>query len=416
MEFTYDGIVRYGFGFFNPNHAAAFICAVLPLAWLLFLNNRLWAKILGAIASVSLIIVLSMTLSRTGMLVFALEFGAFLFYFGKGYLKYLIPLGIVFVGTLIISGAIGRIEIDNSTMNRFEIWKAGLALLSSNPFGVGLGNSGEIVSAFLLPDDINCRTLINSHLTFICEFGLLLGVVYVAFIFSVFSAGIKSLKKTKINFAVFVSFCGLVISAFLSTIFDWEVLIYPTKFEHLTLFNLLTQWLNPILFLCLGAFLLLLKKSLKLIVVSFALSIFTLCCCALLGKLQSDQILKIQHNGGDCFVKTSEGTPYSIVLFDDSFNLKRAVNILKKCGLHEQISICINSWQAKETLPKEKPKCFILFGQCADFANQNNIQQILIAPPPYSIPNNRNIKAIYIPKWDSKYKTVKKSHSNLKEF
>lgn len=33
MEFTYNGMVRWGFGFENPNHAAALFCAVLPLLW-----------------------------------------------------------------------------------------------------------------------------------------------------------------------------------------------------------------------------------------------------------------------------------------------------------------------------------------------------------------------------------------------
>ena len=33
MEFTYDGMVRYGFGFYNPNHAAALICAIMPFLW-----------------------------------------------------------------------------------------------------------------------------------------------------------------------------------------------------------------------------------------------------------------------------------------------------------------------------------------------------------------------------------------------
>ena len=33
MEFTYEGLVRWGFGFHNPNHAAAAICAVLPFVW-----------------------------------------------------------------------------------------------------------------------------------------------------------------------------------------------------------------------------------------------------------------------------------------------------------------------------------------------------------------------------------------------
>ena len=31
MEFTSDGIVRWGFGFYNPNHAAALITLLFPL-------------------------------------------------------------------------------------------------------------------------------------------------------------------------------------------------------------------------------------------------------------------------------------------------------------------------------------------------------------------------------------------------
>ena len=44
MEFTYDGMVRQGFGFYNPNHAAAVICAVFPFlwtAWFHFKNKRM---------------------------------------------------------------------------------------------------------------------------------------------------------------------------------------------------------------------------------------------------------------------------------------------------------------------------------------------------------------------------------------
>ena len=55
MEFTYEGFVRYGFGFYNPNHAAAFICAILPFAWLAFLQKPCWQKILGGLISVILI-------------------------------------------------------------------------------------------------------------------------------------------------------------------------------------------------------------------------------------------------------------------------------------------------------------------------------------------------------------------------
>lgn len=55
MEFTYEGLVRYGFGFYNPNHAAAFICAILPFVWILLFQKACWQKILGSLLSVILI-------------------------------------------------------------------------------------------------------------------------------------------------------------------------------------------------------------------------------------------------------------------------------------------------------------------------------------------------------------------------
>ena len=33
MEFVAGDLVRMGFGFFNPNHAAAAICALFPFCW-----------------------------------------------------------------------------------------------------------------------------------------------------------------------------------------------------------------------------------------------------------------------------------------------------------------------------------------------------------------------------------------------
>lgn len=33
IEFTYLGHIREGFGFANPNHAAAFLASLFPLLW-----------------------------------------------------------------------------------------------------------------------------------------------------------------------------------------------------------------------------------------------------------------------------------------------------------------------------------------------------------------------------------------------
>ena len=68
MEFTFDGLVRWGFGFHNPNHAAAAICAVLPFLWG-------WRRcaVIGWLISALLLIPLSLTYSRTGFAVAGLE-------------------------------------------------------------------------------------------------------------------------------------------------------------------------------------------------------------------------------------------------------------------------------------------------------------------------------------------------------
>ena len=89
MEFTYEGLVRYGFGFYNPNHAAAFICAILPFAWIAFLQKAYWQKILGSLLSVILIFALAFTYSRAGVLVFILEALAFASILAKNIGKYI---------------------------------------------------------------------------------------------------------------------------------------------------------------------------------------------------------------------------------------------------------------------------------------------------------------------------------------
>lgn len=226
MEFTYEGLVRYGFGFYNPNHAAAFICAILPFAWLAFLQKAYWQKILGGLISVILILALAFTYSRAGVIVFILEALAFAFYFGKKYWKVYCAIGVVLIFSLLISSAMGRFTFDAAASNRIEIWLAGLRLFLGNPLGVGLGNSGEIASAFLLPEDIEIRSLVNSHLTLLCEFGFIVGALWISLIFCAIKCG-YSQKANPLKFAALVSFCGLVVSSGISSVFDWEVLLSP---------------------------------------------------------------------------------------------------------------------------------------------------------------------------------------------
>ena len=61
--------LRIALGLHNPNHAAALVCALLPLGWG-------WRGRLGRVLSGGLFAMLLLTQSRTGLLVAGLEVGA----------------------------------------------------------------------------------------------------------------------------------------------------------------------------------------------------------------------------------------------------------------------------------------------------------------------------------------------------
>lgn len=408
MEFTYEGFVRYGFGFYNPNHAAAFICAILPFVWIALFQKAYWQKILGSLLSIILIFALAFTYSRAGVLVFILEALAFAFYFGKKYWKVYCAIGVVLIFSLLISSAMGRFTFDAAASNRIEIWLAGLRLFLGNHLGVGLGNSGEIASAFLLPEDIEIRSLVNSHLTLLCEFGFIVGALWISLLFYAIKCG-YSQRANPLKFAALVSFCGLVVSSGISSVFDWEVLLRPSKFEYLTNINLAATYCLFALF-CLLAFYLI-YGSFKLKVFS---GIFTVCIAAFLPffVLSRGSVIlpAVRKTHGDIFVRNCKDPPYSVVIFDDDYNLKSAMAILRELGLSERVYICKNSWQNREKLPRENPKSFIVFGNCSDFLNENIAAPcVLIMPPPHFTKDARNISKIYLQKWNDKYARLRES-------
>ena len=181
MAFTCGEWVRQGFGFANPNHAAAFVCALLPFCWGWTRRRRL-----GRILSAALVAALLLTFSRTGAAVLALSWGAWLWVRrGEGKFR---TMWATVLATLAVAAVAAwwlwpRLAFDAAVLNRPRIWLAGLRLLAANPDGVGLGNSGALASAFLLPDGIpEVRTLVGSHLTLLVEFGWFAGWAWAAFV------------------------------------------------------------------------------------------------------------------------------------------------------------------------------------------------------------------------------------------
>ena len=257
MDFVVGDLVRQGFGFANPNHAAAAICALFPFCWgwgsAHPSSDRLRGSLrsgdtgdralpargalqwCGRVAGVVLCVMLAMTYSRTGMVVFAMEAAVLLWcemVASKAEAALPHPLRLCSgrrwnaVPTLSVALAVlavaawwmwPRLALDGAVMNRPKIWLAGLRLFAANLQGVGFGNSGEIATAFMLPDAITVRTLVNSHLTLLVEMGAFVGGAWLAFIALALCAG-RTMRRT------WVAFAGLAVSAFSASVFDWHVL------------------------------------------------------------------------------------------------------------------------------------------------------------------------------------------------
>ena len=128
-----------------------------------------------------------------------------------------------------------RLELDGAVMNRPKIWLAGLRLFAANPLGVGFGKSGEIATAFMLPDGITVRTLVNSHLTLLAEMGAFVGGAWLVFIALALCVG-RAMRRT------WVAFAGLALSAFSASVFDWHVLFVFKEMGGCGTVNFVLAW------------------------------------------------------------------------------------------------------------------------------------------------------------------------------
>lgn len=230
---------RFSFAFLNPNHAAAALCALLPLCW--GWRRHAW---LGYSLAAALFTMLLLTQSRTGILVAGLA--AAWWWFAGRRAAYAVPTsrrrrwpwavaGLAVVG-LSLWWLGPRLALDGSILNRPKIWLAGLRLFTANPGGVGLGNSGTLASAFLLDDGVpEVRTLVNAHLTLLAECGWLVGWAWGAFI----ALALTGLKESP---RIGLAFAGLVASGCSATVFDWAVLLDFAEQGGLGWTNWILSW------------------------------------------------------------------------------------------------------------------------------------------------------------------------------
>ena len=370
MEFTFDGIVRQGFGFYNPNHAAALICAFFPFLWG-------WKKYawIGWILTFLLTIPLVITYSRTGVLVLGFELAAYFIISKTKNWKLIAAIAGGILLILFIGGIFGRFALDKAVSNRPEIWIAGLKLYAANPLGVGLSNSGMIASNFML-ENIQCRTLVNSHLTLLTEFGIFAVFFWFSFIFYALISGVKKPRT-------WCAVAGLCISAASASIFDWNLLSDFQNYGELPLLNFVLSWLMLLLFLALTIYLLWDKINLKRL--GFAAGCAILCVILPFCLWRSDTP-KVQNN----IVYTSPEAP--LVLYDEEWNLK---SLLPYCKDGYQIPL-------QPGLIKINAEKIILFGNAAEYAPEFPESKIIYVNPPDFFEPVTNTEKIILPQHDTR--------------
>ena len=378
MEFTFDGIVRQGFGFYNPNHAAALICAVFPFLWG-------WKKYawIGWILTFLLTIPLVVTYSRTGVLVLGFELAAYFILIKTKNWKLIAAIAGGILLILFVGGIFGRFAIDKAVTNRPEIWLAGLKLYAANPLGVGLSNSGTVVSNFML-ENILCRTLVNSHLTLLVEFGIFAGFFWFSFIFYALFTGIKKPRT-------WCAVAGLAISAISASIFDWNLLSDFQNFGELPLLNFVLSWLMLLLFLVLTLYLLWGKVNLKRLGIAVGCAIL---CVILPFCLWKSDTPKVKSD----IVYSSSDVP--LVLYDEEWNIK---SLLPYCKNGYQIPL-------QPGLVKIKTEKVILFGNAAEYAPEYPESKITYVNPPDFFEPVANTQKIILPSHDARnftFKTVR---------
>lgn len=378
MEFTYEGVVRQGFGFYNPNHAAALLCALQPFLWETALRGKARSmRIVAGMLSILLFVGLVLTFSRTGILVLALEGVLFCVLHRVRNWKWIAGIAVLALTIVVFSGLAGRFQWDGAAANRPMIWQAGLSLCATNPFcGVGLGNSGTLASAFLLPEGMVCRTLVNSHLTLLAEFGLLAGFLWITWIGYALGNGFH--KK-----AEWLAFLGLTLSAFSASVFDWDVLFDFRDFGHLSSLNFGLSWGLLLLYIGLGIWLC--SGRFKWKTAGLAGGVSLVLCLSVFG-FRNERAPKVERG-----VVVHSGASMPLVLYDDDWNLKSVLPFLK-----DGYRLPVRSWQNRKDTPIGTFREVWLFGECAHFANRFPDTQLIFVSPPENFPLPGNTVKLYL--------------------
>ena len=238
--FFYQGVPRWSFGMDSPNKAAAVLAFFLLLSLAAILCvRRGWVRWCCCALAALVGLGLSLTFSRGGLVAFGV--GALVLLVGRWkslcagrqWLPALVA-ACALAGALVWTGFAGRVARslpadDASVGNRLAIWRNVPSMMVDAPGGWGHGTAGDAFMGWYQPLDRHerYRTLVNSHFTWLVEFGWIGRFAFVwAWMFA-FGMGIVRWKTRgdPLPLAVWVSFAT---AAFFSSVAEeWLVGVVP---------------------------------------------------------------------------------------------------------------------------------------------------------------------------------------------
>ena len=244
----YKGIPRWDFGLDNPNKAAAILaCALLillaaclcaPRGKAALLRDRIWrAALVAAAAGVGYCLV--HTFSRGGLVAFLAGMLILLVGSWKGPHKFqrwlpILLVALLMAGTATWMGFAGRMarstpSADASVGNRFVIWRNVPSMMVDAPGGWGLGASGDAFMGWYQPLERHerYRTLVNSHFTWLVEWGWTGRLFHVCGFAFLIALGIVRLRTRGDPLLLAVWTCFTTAAFFSSVAEEWIVWLIP---------------------------------------------------------------------------------------------------------------------------------------------------------------------------------------------
>ena len=320
----YQGVSRWAFGLDNPNKAATILACVLLilLAACLrasrgrgaLLRDRIGRGVLVATAA-AVGYCLVHTFSRGGVVAFLL--GALLLFIGawKGQHKFrrwwpFLFVVLMMAGTAVWTGFAGRIarsspSADASVGNRLAIWRYVPSMMVDAPGGWGHGAAGDAFMGWYQPLDRHerYRTLVNSHFTWLVEFGWVGRFVLVWAWLLAIGIGIVRWKARgdPLPLSVWVAFAT---AAFFSSVAEeWIVGVIPAA-----------ALMPAIMTFCSTAAMRRLVVAATLLASGLALSAFVVLGVA----CRPADILSIHRSSDGMRLSVGEGTPDSWIVCDEA--------------------------------------------------------------------------------------------------